>query len=169
MQHDPEQVSNTLLKHLEREEDALRGSLDVLGKVRTALLASDVPQLVALHKTQERFVARSARLSQERDDLRTRLATVCGVSADRVSLSTIANTLPVSQRNSLRATGERIRRLAGEVDGLVRSNAALAASLLRFTRRFLLDITGGEEAAAGYGPDGTHREASFGSLLSTRG
>jgi hypothetical protein len=169
MRPDPEEISHAFVTHLGREEATLIGSLEVLRRVRAALLRSDLDELTALRDPQERAAAESARLRAERDQLRARLAVALGLSPQRVSISTLTAALPPAQREPLRGAGDRLRRLAVEADGLVRSNAALLSHLLRFTRRFLSHITGGEEAAGCYGPDGTHLEASFGSLLSTKG
>jgi hypothetical protein len=169
MRPDPAEISHAFVTHLGREESALHGALDVLRRVRAALLRSDLKELIALRGPQEQASDESARLRAERDRLRTRLAAAFDLPAQRVSVSTLTAVLPLDLRTPLRSAGDRLRRLAVEVDVLVRGNAALVSHLLRFTRRFLFDLTGGEEAAGCYGADGTHLEASFGSLLSTRG
>jgi hypothetical protein len=157
--------------HLAREEDALNHSLAVLGRVRTALLRSDLAELTALREPQEEAAAETSRLQQQRDELRERLAAALGLPAARVNLSKLIDVLPAGTdwKVSLQGAAERVRRLAVGVDALIQSNASLLSHLVRFTHGVLCEITGGEEAAPGYGRYGTHLEGSFGSLLSTRG
>lgn len=168
MRPDPQEISLAFLTHLEREEAVLLDTLDLLRRVRAALLRSDAAELQALRAPQELAAAATDRLRAERDALRVRLGQVIGQEPAGVSLTTLTAALPADLRRPIVGAGDRLRALAKEADRLVRANANLASYLVRFTRGVLLNLTGGETRTC-YGPSGTHLEASFGSLLSTQG
>ncbi len=85
MGHDPDEITHAFLTHLEREEEALHSSLDLLRRVRAALLRSDLGELTALRDPQERASTETNRLRFERDRLLARLAAAFDLSSERVS------------------------------------------------------------------------------------
>ncbi len=166
---DHAEISNACLTHLRREEEVLAEALTLLDRVHQALVRGDLQRLETLRTLQDAAVERSATLRRDRDRLRQRLGSFLQVSSSSLTLELLAGRLPGPDGLRVRQAGDRVRRLAERVAALTRDNAVLIEHGLDFIRRFLLDVTGGGLPAGRYGPDGSHLEAAFGSLLSARG
>jgi hypothetical protein len=163
------EIAEACLSHLGREERALQTTLETLAVVRTAALAGDVPGLEALRGRQDEIARQTTALRCERENLRTRIATLLRIPATEATLAGLSTRVGGPLSDSLLSAGTRLRHLASEVDRINSSNAAVLGYCLGFARRVLRDLTGGGTPAESYGPDGTVTDSPCGSLLSARG
>jgi hypothetical protein len=163
------ELAEACLSHLDREEKALRATLETLQVVRVAALAGDVQRLEALHGRQHEAALLTQTLRIERDGLRERIVALLQLPAGASPLESLAVHLGGSTDERLQSAAGRVRNLAARTAQLNLSNAKLLDYCLGFTRRVLRKLTGGGTPAENYGSDGTVMESPCGSFLSARG
>jgi hypothetical protein len=163
------EISALCLNHLRREEAVLLGKRDTLHNIHAALVRGNLDTMESLQQRQQEAVRTSDDSRHEREQFRNRIGTLLQLPPESVTISRVVAALPEAEREPLRVVWSRLLELAAEVDKLNGDIAALIDYCLGFTRRYLLDITGGGRPAEGYGPAGTHLDASAGSFLHARG
>jgi hypothetical protein len=169
MQSNSEEISHACLTHLAREEAQLVVTLEVLKRIRSAMLRSDLAELNAVLEERVSVEFAGSRMADERNRLLKHLAARLGLTSGSLSMRQVVEALPAARRGELQQASQRLRVLLDQVDELSRSSAALAAYTVGFIRRFLADLTGTGSLAGRYGANGTHLEASLRPLIYKRG
>ena len=147
----------------------LKESLLSLEQVRAALLQGDLGGLADSLKRQAHAAHAAGELRHARERFRTQIGLALGVSPQSVTLQWLAKQLPAEAGERIASCRERLCRLAAEVDGLNRSNAALILQSLDFLNQLLLDITGGSSGGNRYGATGRRQTSACGSLIEAQG
>jgi FlgN protein len=162
-------LAQEFMGHLEREEQALRISMEVLRQVRAGLVGNDLKALTTGLERQAKAIHASAELEKARARLRHELARTLKIPFHTATLTALAERLPGSSRQRLTSHRDRLRLLAREADQLNRNNAALIRYCLDFFSRLLVHLTGGPGIVERYGPSGSPHAGMCGSFFQARG
>lgn len=149
--HSP--LAASLLESLRREEELLRAALTTATEVQTALRRGDLPG--ALDSSTRQWLAAELHAAGEaRTASASALAHALGLSAENLTLTTLAAKLDGPHAAELLAVRDRLKLAAGELAAIQDRNANLVAHLRSFFRGVLSDLTT-PDAPVRYGPSGS--------------
>jgi uncharacterized membrane protein YccC len=163
------EISTACLKHLQREEEALRAKLEMLRQVHEALVHGEIDSLEQLNQSQDEAARTTQELLAEREHFRSHVGQLLQLPSESVTVRQVLALLPEKESKPVREVWSRLLELTAEMDRTNRGITGVIEYCLGFTQRYLLDITGGGQPAECYSPTGTQQEASCGSFLEARG
>jgi hypothetical protein len=157
------------MAHLQREENLLVEALASVRQVGKALMTNDRPTLEAALSTQTGLLTAAKETQAVRARLRANIAGALNLAPQAVTIKLLAQHLPGATGELLAHSGQRLGRLAKEVERQNHRNGLLVHHSLRFLRQLLGIITRSGAAGERYSAAGTHQQMMFGSILNARG
>lgn len=151
-----QQLTDTLLQHLAREESLLRDALAGAEGVYESLRRGDLAGALAASTKQPNLEAALAAAAAGRSTAARALAREIGLTGDELTLSRLAAKLPEPQASQVLATRTRLTAVAGELSAVQAQNANLIVHLRSYFRGILADFV--PENPARYGASGSRLE-----------
>lgn len=133
-----------------------------------ALRCGDLAAAEALRSRQEVLAVSLHAAGMDRTEAAEQLAGALGLTANRLTLSLLADHLPEPAASELRGLRERLRDAAGDLAALQRRNANLIGRLRSYFRDVLADLTAAD-APVRYGPSGARLAPAGGAAIQANG
>jgi len=138
-------------------------------QVGAALVTNDQRALELALAGQTEVLASAQETQAVRAHLRANIAGALNLAPEAVTIRLLGQRLPGVAGEHIAGSGQRLTRLAKEVERQNHRNALLVYHSLRFLRQLLGAITGSGTGGERYSATGARQQAVFGSILSTRG
>ncbi len=155
-----EKLALRCVAHLQQEEAMLRESFRIVEATRESLLLRD-GALLQVTVDQQRHTATAAdALRTERERMRTDIAQTLDVAHDRATVSNLAKQASDAVAKELRATQQRLTRLAARVQTLHRANAVLALQTNHMVAGALQKLIGAHLSETSYARNGERQRSA---------